>query len=457
MPLQARRDGARRRLRSYGVTMGNLLATRNGRIATFGVLYVSEGIPLGFAAVAMAAYMRRQGLDVAQVGAFVGSFYLPWAFKWAWAPLIDLVRLERFGGRKAWIALCQAAMIATLVVLARVDYTQRFDLLITLVLVHNFFAATQDVAIDALAINTLEESERGRANGFMFAGAYLGQALGGGGAMFVAGSYGFDAALAFVTVALATIFAFVLLFIRDPSVASRTAARVASVWGALLARLGSFLSELGTGFFRSGQGPMVGVVLALLPMGAMALNLSVAQTMQVDLGMTDGQIAQLNIYNTVLSAIGCVLGGWMADRFGQRRMLGLWYALTAVPTLYLATAIAAANGLADIAIPQYFAVSMVFSFCVGMHYGTGAAVFMGLTNPLVAATQFTGYMALRNLVISYTNLWQGALADSHGYAAVLFVDAALVTLPLLVLPFLRPSTAARREPPSKGAPLPEAG
>jgi hypothetical protein len=35
--------------------------------------------------------------------------------------------------------------------------------------------------------------------------------------------------------------------------------------------------------------------------------------------------------------------------------------------------------------------------------GTSAAVFMGLTNPLVAATQFTGYMALRNLTISYTN------------------------------------------------------
>jgi hypothetical protein len=45
--------------------------------------------------------------------------------------------------------------------------------------VHNSFGAMQDVAIDALAVNTLHEDERGLANGVMFAGAALGMALGG--------------------------------------------------------------------------------------------------------------------------------------------------------------------------------------------------------------------------------------------------------------------------------------
>ncbi|MCH8173717.1 MAG: hypothetical protein IIC59_00895 [Proteobacteria bacterium] len=55
----------------------------------------------------MAAFVRREGLEVAQIGAFVGTIYLPWAFKWMWAPLVDLVRLQRWGGSKAWIVLCQ--------------------------------------------------------------------------------------------------------------------------------------------------------------------------------------------------------------------------------------------------------------------------------------------------------------------------------------------------------------
>jgi len=41
--------------------------------------------------------------------------------------------------------------------------------------VHNAFAATQDVAIDALAVDVLRQDERGLANGFMFAGASIGR------------------------------------------------------------------------------------------------------------------------------------------------------------------------------------------------------------------------------------------------------------------------------------------
>jgi PAT family beta-lactamase induction signal transducer AmpG len=436
---------------------GNILASRKGRIATFGLLYVSEGIPLGFAAVAMAAYMRRQGLDVAQVGAFVGSFYLPWAFKWAWAPLVDLVRFERFGGRKAWIAICQVLMIVTLFALAQVDYTRHFDLLIALVLVHNFFSATQDVAIDSLAINTLREEERATANGFMFGGAYIGQGLGGGGAMFVAGQWGFDASFIYVSLLLATIFAFVLVFVRDPSIVARAATSAAGVWASLVANVRSFLGELRSGFFGSGVGPMVGVAFCLLPMGAMALGNSIASAMQVDLGMSDEQIAQLNIYSTVLSGIGSVAGGWVADRYGQRRMLAAWYLLTTLPTLYLAMALASADGVQGITVAQFFGASLVFSFTMGLHYGTSAAVFMGLTNPLVAATQFTGYMALKNLTISYSNMWQGAVVDTQGYATVLYLDAALVLLPILLIPFMRPATRVPAVPPSSGAPLPEAG
>lgn len=429
--------------------IGDILGSRGGRLTAFGLLYVSQGIPAGFAAIAMAAYMRRQGLDAGQIGAFLGAVFLPWGFKWAWAPLIDLVRLERFGGRKAWIASCQALMIATLAGVAILDPTRHFDLLVALVLVHNFFSATQDVAVDALAINTLPEHERATANGFMFGGAYVGQALGGGAAMFVAGRYGFDVSLLFVSLLLASILAFVLLFVRDPTLAERAAAQATGVWKALATRVRAFLRDLATGFFRSGYGPLVGVAFALLPMGAMALAAGVGATLQVDLGMSDAQIGELSIYQTVLAAAGCIAGGWAADRLGQRKMLAAWYLSTTLPTLYLATALASGGGPEGVTVAQYYGASLALHWCLGMNYGTSAAVFMGLTHPLVAATQFTGYMALGNLAVSYTNLWQGALVEAKGYAMVLYVDAALVALPVLLIPFLRPSAHARRVSPAE--------
>ena len=430
----------------------NLLDSRPGRLVTFGLLYTSQGIPLGFAAITMAAYMHRQGVDTADIGAFVGAFFLPWAFKWAWAPLIDLVRLERFGGRKGWIVLCQALMIVTLLGIARFDYAAHFQWLIALVLVHNFFSATQDVAVDALAINALPEHERATANGVMFGSAYVGQGLGGGAAMFVSDRWGFDASLLFVSLLLAVVLAFVLLFVRDPSLAGQVSRKVEGIWQAFTRRVRDFVRELAAGFLQSGPGPMVGVLFALLPMGAMALASAISTTLQVDLGMDDAQIAELNVYQTILAGVGCVAGGWVADRYGQRRMLAVWYLLTTLPTLYLATLLSQGGGPSGVSVAQYYGASLVFAWCMGMHNGTSAAVFMGLTNPLVAATQFTGYMALRNLMISYTNVWQGTLVESQGYAFVFYLDALIVALPVLVLPFLKPSMRSRPAPGYQPAP-----
>ena len=433
----------------------NSLDTKKGRLSTFGILYIAEGIPLGFATIAMAAYMRRSGMDVTQVGAFVATFYLPWAFKWAWAPLVDLVTLNRFGGRKAWILICQTLMIITLAGVAQIDHTQHFDLLIAMVIIHNIFGATCDVAIDSLAVNTLREEERAQGNGFMFAGAYLGQGLGGGGALFVSGRFGFDVSFMYVSALLAMVVAFVVFFVRDPAAVVSLTDKATDVTRQFIAKLGEFLSEIRVGFFQSGRGPLVGVAFALMPFGAMALMGAVSTSLQVDLGMDDDTIAQLNVLNTSISGVGCIVGGWLADKIGKRRTLMAYYTLTALPVLYLATVMSGDEGIAAVTIPTYFATSLTFYAFVGMHYGTSAAIFMGLTNPAVAATQFTGYMALRNLTIAYTNGWQGAGVDTWDYATVFYIDAALALLPILTVPFLV-GRKTSETPPSRGTPLPEA-
>ncbi|MBT8101279.1 MAG: MFS transporter, partial [Gammaproteobacteria bacterium] len=339
---------------------------------------------------------------------------------------------------------------------AQIDHAEHFDLLITLVIVHNIFAATNDVAIDSLAVNALHPDERGQGNGFMFGGAYLGQGLGGGGAMFVSERYGFDVSFTYVALLLLCVLLFTLFFVKDPTVGSQIVARSGEIWRKFLASLSGFLSELKVGFFQSGPGPLVGVLFALLPFGAMSLSSAVSTTLQVDIGMSDNQIAQLNIANTVVSAFGCVFGGWLADKLGRRRMLAGYYAMTTVPVLYMAMLLGGAGGLDGVSVPQYFTASVVFALFMGMHYGTSAAIFMGLTNPAIAATQFTGFMALRNLTISYTNAWQGAAVDAYDYSMMLYIDACLAILPILVIPFLR-ERSVKAPPPSAGAPLPEAG
>ena len=414
----------------------NILDSRRGRLSAFGILYISEGIPYGFTTTAMVAFMRIEGLSLEQIGTFVEALFIPWSFKWLWAPLIDIVKLRRFGGRKAWICICTSMMIVTLIFTAMVDFVEDFSFLLWMVVLNNFFCATQDVAIDSLAVNTLKEDERSSGNGFMFSGQYVGIALGGGGAIFVSGLWGLNASLIFVSTLLFVNLLFVLIFISDADAKTPEPPRTIGALEHLVKTLGVFFRDLYRGFANSGSGPRFGLLFALLPVGAMALAYATLGTIQVDYGLNETQISQLAFASALTSAFGCLVGGLLGGRFGVKRITGIFYFMTVIPTLFLAYQISTV-GLTNIPITLFRTLILSHSLMFGMAYAVRIAMFMGMTNPVVAATQFTAYMALSNVAISTGNYWQGMVAERMDYAVVLTLDAAIVTLALCVLPFLK--------------------
>src|SRR5512140_3001258 len=107
----------------------DLLATRRGRLLAFFSLYVTEGIPLGFAATAVATQLRRADVGPAEIGAFVASFYLPWAFKWAFGPVIDVFFSEKLGRRRTWILGTQVMLVLTLLSCTTLDLPAQLGLL----------------------------------------------------------------------------------------------------------------------------------------------------------------------------------------------------------------------------------------------------------------------------------------------------------------------------------------
>src|SRR3954464_11853048 len=197
----------------------NLLATRRGRLGAFFLLYITEGVPLGFAAVAIATELRRRGVGPADIGTFVASFYLPWAFKWAAGPFVDVFRSQRWGHRRGWILLTQIVMALTLAVLVFIPLPQGLALFTAILLVHNSFAAVQDVAIDSLAVNTLSEDERGLANGLMFSGAMIGQAVGGSGVLLLTSVMPFNSTFLLVAAMISMVTVFVVLPMKEALIA----------------------------------------------------------------------------------------------------------------------------------------------------------------------------------------------------------------------------------------------
>jgi len=443
----------------------DLLSTRIGRLAAFFLLYVTEGIPLGFTATAIATQMRRQDLGPAAIGAFVGSLYLPWAFKWVMGPFVDTLSSDRFGRRRLWILMMQLGMVATLLIAMPVNFVSQLGLFTAIIFLHNAFAATMDVAIDALAVGVLPESERGTANGFMFAGASIGQAIGGAGVLFLSGVVPFSTSYLLVMAAILCVTVFVVLPLKEPARAPQPRPE-----GGAAAAIGRELLAFVRDSWRAFTGSrpaLVGLVVALLPAGAYALSLALQSNLAVELGLDDNQIAQLNLASTVIFAFACVAGGWLSDRFGRRRMLGLFIFLTVLPTLWLAWTMWQAQWIMPVDLkltnrPQpsamlvatFWMASLSFSVFQGLYYGVRTALFMDVTTKAVAATQFTAYMALSNLVITYTAWWQGQAIVRWGYPLTLAVDAAAGLVVLLLLPLMKPAREATPDVTSPSTPSP---
>jgi len=433
------------------LALPDLLATRKGRLTAFFLLYVTEGIPLGFTATAIAAQMRRGGLGPAAIGAFVGSLYLPWALKWAMGPFVDTFSSERFGRRRTWIFLMQVGMMATLLAAMKVDFVGQLGLFTAIIFLHNAFAATMDVAIDALAVSVLPDDERGTANGFMFAGASIGQAIGGSGVLFLTAVMPFQSTYVFTAATILAITLFVVLPLRETARAPLSeSARAARNVGRELA---VFVRDAWRAFTGS-RAALVGVLFAVLPAGAYALSLALQSNLGVELGLSDSEVAELQLYATVIFAPACILGGWLSDRFGRRSTLALFIFLTVVPTLWLAWTMWQAGWIMPVdmkmanrptpsrlLIVTFWTTTIVYNIFQGLYYGIRSALYMDITTPAVAATQFTAYMALMNLCTSYTAAWQGFAVERIGYPATLILDSAAGLIGLALLPLMRPRKA----------------
>ena len=183
------------------------------------LLYFAQGFPYGFVLYTLFSVFVEQGFTREEAGIITGFSVLPWTFKFLWAPLIDSVRFPAMGLRRPWILLAQLGMAVTLIAnsqagglgklapettvevtswtswffswVAGPDQSGSATEVSTLIFVagvfflHNAFASLQDVATDALAVDILEESERGRVNGFMWGSKLFGTTVGTTGGVYL--------------------------------------------------------------------------------------------------------------------------------------------------------------------------------------------------------------------------------------------------------------------------------
>jgi MFS transporter (putative signal transducer) len=390
------------------------VTTRRRRLL-FAALYFSEGAPIGFVWWALPTLLRRRGVDVADITALTSLLVLPWAFKFLWAPLVDALRTPRWT-LKSFILVSQLLMAGALVPLILVDWESSVQLVYGALLLHALAAATQDVAVDAWCIQSVPATERGRINGWMQVGMLAARGLFGGGFLLLSARLGTTPVLGLLIVA---ILASLLLLWFTPVEAAPTEQRsLRDVAQALRSALSRRESWLALAFAAVGGAAYEGI-------GA------VAGPFLHDQGLSKDGVGWFFVLPTVAAmAAGALLGGWLADRGGARRVA----ALALLGLVALAIAIAAAER-AQVQADAWYALFALFYLGVGVFTAASYAWFMQVAEGRAAATLFSALMGMTNLCEAWSGRVVGVLHEpgSYGVGFALLAAVSLASLLLLLL------------------------
>ncbi len=414
----------------------DLAASPWGRRAVFAALYFSEGAPIGFIWWYLATELAASGVAADRIGFLLALLLVPWTFKFLWAPLVDLGRGRVFGrwwGFRATAASAQLAMGLAVLPVGFLDLRTDFPLVFSLVMLHALAGATQDVAIDAWAIRAVPEGDRGRVTGWMQAGYRTGMWLFGWGLLGVSTLISRPAATALLAAAVWST-AGLLLLCREPAETDRSVAGGRGRWG-------EFLSSLRAIFRR--RATWLGLGIALVAGAGFEAVGGMLGPFLVARGFDKSTVALIGTCSILGLVPGSLLGGWAADKLGRRGTLAAFVVLTAAAVAGLATLdlLSRAPWSRGTLVA---AVALLFAMYAGVGLLTAAtyALFMDLSDPRLAGTQFSAFTGATNGCEAWATALAGFIAVRAGYGTAFALAAGLSLLALPLLATIRPALAS---------------
>ncbi len=420
-------------------------AASSRRIGAVTLQSFSSGLPLGLVWIALPAFLTYRGVDIRTVGLF-SLAQAPWTFKFLWSPLMDRYG-PRFGGlgrRRSWILVCQLLLMAGILGLAAFGGAADVSVVAALALLVAFGSASQDIVIDAYAVEVLERSEQGIAVGARTALARTAVLLSGAVTITLGQRLSWPpvfAGLALLFVPMAA----VVLWSPEPEVAPAAPRTLSeAVFGPLL--------DL---FRRSGALPILGF-LVLYKFGE---NLATALIRPFliqkcfapeDVGVATATIGLIGLIT------GTFIGGAATERLGLTRCLWLFGAIQAVGFLgYIAVdrmtpGTPCAGGVAAAFVQpvsnrlvMLLAVA-VEALCQGLATGAFGVMLLRMTQKRFSATQYALFSSIFALGRIIPGPIAGYTADAVGWTPFYLMCTAASIPGLLLLQRFAP--LGRREP-----------
>lgn len=428
---------------SWGATLRVYLEPATLRMLALGF---AAGLPLLLVLGTLSFRLREAGVDRGTIGelSWVGLAY---AFKWAWAPLVDrlpLPGLTRWLGlRRSWLLLSQGAIMAGLVGMALSNPQNGLQAVVWCALAVAVASATQDIALDAFRIESAGAERQAALAAAYQTGYRVAMIWAGAGVLWLAAraevnvtGYQNTAWETAYLVMAASMLPGVLtvLFSREPMRHELPPARGPGEWlqGALVEPFADFLRRY------QWQAALILGLIAVYRISDVVMGI-MANPFYVDMGYTKDEVAAVTkVYGVIMTLVGAFLGGVLAMRLGVMRVLMLGALLSAASNLLFAW----------LGTRGHDVTALVFVISAdNLSSGIASAAFIAylssLTNVSYSATQYALFSSMMLLAPKFIAGFSGHYVDAYGYSHF-FVATALLGLPVLLLVGLA-ARATRRQ------------
>lgn len=394
--------------------------------AVYLVLILPFGALGGYLTVALAYTLTQAGMSSVRVGALIGLFLVPQTWKFLWAPIVDATLT-----RKGWYAIGAASSaLGVLAMGAHSSDAGHFYLFEAVVLLSSLASTFLGMSVESLTTHT-SGARKGQAGGWLQAGNLGGNGLGGGAALWlsqrVAEPWVSGAALG----AMFLLCCGALLFVAEPS-AGAEAAGVHRREG-IARRLLEVIRDL-WGVLRS-RGGYLALLLVFLPLSTSAAS-NLWSAVAGDWHASAQVVALVNgAFGGVVSAVGCLAGGYWCDRFDRKSVYlayGVLQALCAV-----------AMALGPRTEAAYALFTTLYWFITGLTYAAFSAVTLEAIGLGAAATKYNVFASLSNMPIAYMTVVEGWAHGRWGAGGFLYLEAAVAVASMLVFGGVAASSGKR--------------
>jgi PAT family beta-lactamase induction signal transducer AmpG len=408
----------------------------------------SSGLPFLMVLIILGARLKQSGIDRSTIGYFswVGLAY---SLKFFWSPFVDrlpLPLLSRLGRRRSWMLLSQCGVITGLLLMAFADPAQSAAHMALLAVGTAFFAATQDIAVDAWRIEATGTEMQGTMAAAYQTGYQVALISTKAGALFSAAALGWTAAYC-MTAVLMLVGVVTTFCVAEPeaSIDRATLAHEQRVvdflagsrhWPEPLRQatawlIGAVVCPFMDFFARNGLRVALPILLLIVFYRLSYMSMGVmANPFYLDMHFTLAQIGWITgVYGILVTLCGAFMAGALVLRIGTLRTMLVGLLLLTGANLLYGYVAGIQPGLG------WFATLIAVDNIANGIAGTAFIAYMSsLTSRAYTATQYALFGSLWSVPTKLLAGFSGSVVDAVGYGPFFAITAAL-SLPALLIIF----------------------